>query len=87
LVIGGHTRSSLPPGSRRAKLLENGAFAKEYLLLLVREFRVNKREVQTTGGYAALAQAVAGNPDDVIGVPKFAPKWLPDQGSNLGPAD
>ena len=71
----------------RAKLLENGAFAKEYLRLLVREIRVNKREVQITGSYAALAQAVAGNPDDVMGVPRFAPKWLPDQGSNLGPAD
>jgi hypothetical protein len=60
----------------RAKLLENGAFAKEYLRLLVSEIRVNKREVQITGSYAALAQAVAGNPDDVMGVPRFVPKWL-----------
>src|SRR5690348_6250895 len=71
----------------REKLLENGAFAKEYLRLLVQEIRVNKREVRITGSYAALAQAAAGNPDDVMGVPRFAPKWLPDQGSNLGPAD
>jgi hypothetical protein len=71
----------------RGKLLENGPFAKEYLRLLVHEIRVNKREMKITGSYAALAQAVAGNPSDAIGVPRFAPKWLPDQGSNLGPAD
>jgi predicted phage gp36 major capsid-like protein len=70
----------------RAKLLENGAFAKEYLRLLVHEIRVNKREVQITGSYAALAQAAAENPGDFMDVPRFAPKWLPDQGSNLGPA-
>ena len=44
----------------REKLLENGAFAKEYLRLLVHEIRVNKREVRITGSYAALAQAAAG---------------------------
>jgi len=71
----------------REKLLENGAFAKEYLRLLVHEIRVNKREVQITGSYAALAHAVAGNPGDVMGVPRFVPKWLPDLGSNQGPAD
>ena len=67
--------------------MENGPFAKEYLHLLVHEIRVNKREVKITGGYAALAQAVAGNPGDSMGVPRFAPKWLPDLGSNQGPAD
>ena len=71
----------------RAKLLENGLVAKEYLRLLVQEIRVNKREVKITGSYAALAQAVAGNLGDSTGVPRFAPKWLPDQGSNLRPAD
>jgi hypothetical protein len=71
----------------RAKLLENGPFAKEYLRLLVHEIRVNKREVKITGSYVALAQAVAGNPDDATGVPRFAPKWLPEPGSNQGPAD
>ena len=62
----------------RAKLLENGPFAKEYLRLLVQEIRVNKREVKITGSYHALAQAVAGNPNDATGVPRFAPKWLPE---------
>ena len=71
----------------REKLLQNGAFAKEYLRLLVREIRVNKREVQITGSYGALAQAVAATPGDFMGVPRFAPKWLPDLGSNQGPAD
>jgi len=53
----------------------------------VHEIRVNRRDVRITGSYAALAQAVAGNLGDSMGVPRFAPKWLPDQGSNLGPAD
>ena len=66
----------------RAKLLENGPFAKEYLRLLVHEIRVNKREVKITGSYAALAQAVAGNPGDSIGVPRFAPKWLAKPGKS-----
>src|SRR5213082_1091858 len=56
----------------RAKLLENGAFAKEYLRLLVQEIRVNKQEVRITGSYAALAQAVTANPGDLIGLPRFA---------------
>ena len=71
----------------RKKLLENGPFAKEYLRLLVNEIRVNKGELKITGNYAALAQAVAGNTGDATGVPRFAPKWLPDQGSNQGSAD
>ncbi len=71
----------------RAKLLESGPFGKEYLRLLVLEIRVNQREVKVTGSYAALAQAVAGSPCDATGVPRFAPQCLPDQGSNLGPAD
>jgi site-specific DNA recombinase len=53
----------------RAKLLESGAFAKGYLRLLVQEIRVNKREVQVTGSYAALEQAVAGNGGDFMSVP------------------
>jgi hypothetical protein len=71
----------------REKLLQNGTFAKEYLHLLLHEIRVNKREVRITGSYAALAQVVAGNPDDFRRVPRFASKWLPDLGSNQGPAD
>ena len=71
----------------RERLLESRVFAKEYLHLLVHEIRANKRDVKITGSYAALAQAVAGNLGDSMGGPRFAPKWLPDQGSNLGPAD
>ena len=71
----------------REKLLENGPFAEEYLRLLVQEIRVNKRDVKITGSFAALAQAIAGNLGDSMGVPRFAPKWLPELGSNLGPAD
>ena len=62
----------------RAKLLESGAFAKEYLRLLVDEIRVNKQEVKLTGSYGAVATAVAGNLGNSHGVPRFAPNWLPD---------
>ena len=66
----------------RAKLLENGPFAKEYLRLLVQGIRVNKREVKITGSYAALAQAAAGNLGDSMGVPRFSPKWLAKPGKS-----
>jgi site-specific DNA recombinase len=71
----------------REKLLENGAFTKEYLRLLVDEIRVNKKDVKLTGSYGAVAHAVAGNLGDSHGVPRFAPKWLPDLGSNQGHTD
>ncbi|MBI4194292.1 MAG: hypothetical protein HY526_04355 [Betaproteobacteria bacterium] len=61
---------------------------KEYLRLLVDEIRVEKKSVMLRGSHAALAHAVAEtNPGTLGGVPRFAPNWLPDQGSNLGPAD
>ena len=66
---------------------EPNSFAQRFARLLVDEIRVNKREVKITGSYAALAQAAAGNPGDFMSVPRFAPKWLPDLGSNQGPAD
>ena len=72
----------------RAKLLTNSGFAKQYLRLLVSVIRLDGHELRITGSYAALAHAVGqskkGAPD---GVPTFASNWLPDQGSNLGPAD
>ena len=73
----------------RAKLLESGVFAKEYLRLLVDEIRVNKQDVKLTGSYGALAQAVVGvgNLGNSHGVPRFAPNWLPDLGSNQGHTD
>lgn len=69
--------------SLRAKLRDNRAFAKEYLRLLVDEIRVNRKEVKLRGSYASVAQAVAGNQGDSHGVPRFAPKWLPDQGNKV----
>lgn len=71
----------------RAKLLESGAFAKEYLRLLVDEIRVNKQEVKLTGSYGAVAQAVVGNLGNSHGVPRSAPNWLPDLDSNQGQFD
>ena len=73
----------------RSKLLDrNSGFGKEYLKLLVSEIRIEGKEAQITGSYAALANAVAETKTGNLGrVPRFVPDWLPDQGSNLGPAD
>ena len=72
----------------RGKLLGNKAFAKQYLRMLVSEISVEGEQLTVTGSNAALAQAVAQTKKDTLGgVPTFAPNWLPDQGSNLGPAD
>ena len=72
----------------RSKLLGNKAFAKQYLRVLVTEIRVEGEQLRVSGSNAALAQAIAqtkmGASD---GVPTFAPNWLPDLGSNQGPAD
>ena len=56
--------------------------------MLVSEIRVEGEQLRVSGSNAALAQAVAQTKVDTLGgVPTFAPNWLPDQGSNLGPAD
>jgi site-specific DNA recombinase len=39
-----------------------------------------------TSSYSALAYAIEKK-GPLARVPSFAPNWLPDQGSNLGPAD
>jgi len=72
----------------RQRLLVDKAFAKQYLRQLVTDIRLTDNTLRMTGSYAALAEAVAQTKmASVAGVPTFAPKWLPDQGSNLGPAD
>ena len=71
----------------REKLLANKPFAKQYLRLLVSEIRVERDWLTVMGSNAALAHAVAANVGTGNAVPSFVPKWLPDQGSNLGPAD
>jgi hypothetical protein len=64
----------------------NRGFAKEYLRLLVDGIRVEEKQVAMRGSYAALASAVGGiNPG--CAVPRFGLDWLPDLGSNQGPAD
>ena len=68
----------------KSKLSANSPFAKQYLRLLVSGIKVNREELQMQGSYAAFAGAILSNG---AAVPGFAPKWLPDQGSNLGPAD
>ncbi|MDP1716636.1 MAG: recombinase family protein [Burkholderiales bacterium] len=72
--------------SLKTKLFNNRGFAKAYLKLLVDEIRVGKKEVTLRGSHAALAQAVAEtNLGTLSGVPRFAPNWLPDRGSNHVP--
>ena len=72
----------------RSRLGGNQPFAKQYLRLLVSEIRVADKALEMRGSYAALAHAVAQNKAGTHpAVPSFASSWLPDQGSNLGPAD
>ena len=50
--------------------------------------RVDSEQLRVTGSNAALAQAVAQTKMDTpFGVTTFALNWLPDLGSNQGPAD
>ncbi|MGO9446065.1 MAG: recombinase family protein [Thiobacillaceae bacterium] len=73
----------------RAKLVDReSGFGKEYLKLLVSEIRIEGKEAKITGSYAALASAVAESKKGTLNrVPRFVPNWLPDLGSNQGPAD
>jgi site-specific DNA recombinase len=72
----------------RAKFLGDKHLAKQYLRLLVTEIRLTGQELKMTGSYAGLAQAVTQTKTGThSAVPTFDPRWLPDQGSNLGPAD
>jgi len=72
----------------RNKLLDKSSgFGKEYLKLLINEIRIKDNQAEITGSYSALAHAVAESNSTPQRVPSFVPKWLPDQGSNLGPAD
>jgi len=73
----------------RSKLLDRSSgFGKEYLKLLVSEIRINGHQAEITGSYSALAHAIdESKMDSLDRVPRFVPNWLPDQGSNLGPAD
>ena len=73
----------------RSKLLDRSSgFGKEYLKLLVSEIRIKNNQAEITGSYSALAHAVEVSKMGALDrVPSFAPNWLPDQGSNLGPAD
>jgi site-specific DNA recombinase len=72
----------------RTRLLGNRDFAKEYLHLLVDVIRLDGDTVTVTGSHAALAGLAL---DENLGthhrVPRFVPNWLPDLGSNQGPAD
>ena len=73
----------------RTKLLDRSSgFGKEYLKLLVSEIRIKGNQAEITGSYSALAHAIDESKiDSLERVPRFVPNWLPDQGSNPGPAD
>jgi hypothetical protein len=67
----------------RSRLGGNRPFAKQYLRLLVSEIRVADKALEMRGSYAALAHAIAQDKAGTLAaVPSFAPRWLPDQGSN-----
>ena len=65
----------------------NKAFAKRYLRALVSDIRVAGNLVTITGSDVALAAAVAGTGALDQRVPRLGTGWLPDLGSNQGPAD
>ena len=72
----------------RKKLTESKPLAKRYLQAVVSEIRLVKNEVTITGEYTSLANAMEiGNLKGFDVVPTSARKWLPDLGSNQGPAD
>jgi DNA invertase Pin-like site-specific DNA recombinase len=72
----------------RGKLLGHKGFAKQYLRTLVSEIRAEGDQLRMTGSNAVLALAVAETKMHTpTRVPTSVPNWLPDQGSNLGPAD
>jgi len=56
--------------------------------LLHCETHIKGHQAEISGSYSALAYAIDGSKMDSLDrVPSFVPNWLPDQGSNLGPAD
>jgi len=58
------------------------------LKLLVSKIRIKGNQAEITGSYSALAHAVEETKKHSLEkVPSFVSNWLPDQGSNLGPAD
>ena len=72
----------------KAKLLGGDkGFARRYMRLLVSEVRLTANAVRMQGSYEALAAAVGGTGALATGVPRFGIGWLPDLGSNQGPAD
>ena len=100
IEIAGYRRQQLLPDIKqnqltaftmalRSRLMDRSSgFGKECLKLLVSEIRIKGNQAEITGSYSALAHAVAETKKDALDrVPSFAPNWLPDQGSNLGPAD
>ena len=72
----------------KSRLVAGSPFAKQYLRLLVTGIRVSRNNVEMRGSYEALAGAIDQSKHGALPmVPSFAPRWLPDQGSNLAPAD
>ncbi|MCE2988782.1 MAG: hypothetical protein ACK5UX_11765 [Burkholderiales bacterium] len=71
-----------------AQLKSNRPFAKQYLRLLVDEVRIEAKTAVMRGSYANLAMLAAQKKMGTLErVPTFGSNWLPDLGSNQGPAD
>jgi site-specific DNA recombinase len=72
----------------RGRLLDrSGGFSKRYLRQLFSEIRFDGKRVTMQGGKAALLGAALEKETGTARVPTSGIDWLPDQGSNLGPAD
>ncbi len=75
--------------SMRSRLLDrSNGFPKAYLQALVSEIIYDGEKVLMQGRKAAALEAAAGKKMGTFGkVPTFRHDWLPDLGSNQGPAD
>ena len=72
----------------RGKLQDrSSAFGKEYLRLFVNEIKLTGKRLEISGSYGALAQGIQQMKTGTDVVPAFVSDWLPDLGSNQGPAD
>jgi hypothetical protein len=63
----------------------SSSFAKDYLVALVDEVRVEGKTATITGSNAALVEAVAGKKEGTAKVPSFMREWRARQDSNPRP--
>ncbi len=67
---------------------KDSEFGKAYLRLLIKEIRVEGRQIRITGRNVVLTEMLQKTKVDLReGVPTFGINWLPEQDSNLRQGD